>query len=382
MVPLHNARVLVLHPFLNFYGGSEYLLSVVVNEIVPQADIFTFSYRDSVIAETKIDRKRIISPFGDGLLARMYRQLTPLYPSLMDTQAFDGYDVVLSFSYAYVHGLVTSHRVPHVSYIHSPLRLLWMGFSDYYRYGKIPIVRNIYNSILSWQRIWDQQAATRPDYLLASSKEVQNRIRAFWSREAEVLHPPVDTDLYAKDMPSTKEDYFVTSARLVEYKRIDLLIQACLAARKKLVVIGDGPMYKKLKRIAAGSPDITFTGYLSPEDNRKVVQKAKGYLYAAEEDFGISLVESLAAGTPVLTYGKGGAIETVTPDCGILVKEQSVESFSQALDEFERFAVQVSPKILQRQAAKFSRQNFVAQYTSTIARNRQEFEEKGAPVLG
>lgn len=382
MVPLHEAKVLVLHPFLNFYGGSEYLLNVVVNNIVPQADIFALSFRNSVLAEAKIDRKRIISPFGDGLAARLYRQLTPLYPSLIDTQVFDGYDVVLSFSYAYVHGLVTSYRVPHISYIHSPLRLLWMGFSDYYWYSKVPGVKYVYNSILSWQRIWDQQAAMRPDHLLSSSKEVQQRIRAFWGRESEILYPPVDTDLYAKDLPSAKEDYFATSARLVEYKRVDILIQACLAARKKLVVIGDGPLYKKLKQLAGGSPDITFSGYLTPEENRKVVQKAKGYLYAAEEDFGISMVEALAAGTPVLAYGKGGALETITPDCGILVKEQTVEAFTQALGEFEKFAVQVSPKILQRQAEKFSKQSFIEQYLSVIEGNRRGFEQKGPPVLG
>jgi len=382
MVPLHKAKVLVLHPFLNFYGGAEYLLRVVVNEVVPQADIFTFSYRPAVLKEAEIDEKRIISPFGKSLLARAYRQMTPLYPSLMDTQAFDGYDVVLSFSYAYTHGLVTDNRTPHIAHIETPMRLLWLGASEYYWYDKVLLVRELYRSILAWQRVWDRQAATRPDYMLVNSKEVQQRVKAFWGRETEVVHPPVDTEYYRPAETVKKEDYFVTHSRLVEHKRIDVLIKTCTLAHKKLLVVGDGPSYKKLKRVANGSSDIVFTGYVSHSEKRDLAQKAKGFLFAADEDFGIAPVEALASGTPVLAYGNGGVLETITPDCGMLVKEQTAEAFSHAIDEFEAFAGQVSPKILFQQADRFSKKNFMQRYTESVEQKRLDFEQDGPPVLG
>lgn len=382
MRALHEQRVLLIHPFFNFYGGAEYLLSVVAKEIVPSADILTFSYNNAVLAEMGIQKSRVRAPLGGGLLSKLYRQATPIYPALIDTLSLNEYDTVLSFSYGYVHGVVTSHTQLHVSYIQTPMRLLWLKESEHYGYDKVPFVRSIYRNILAWQRVWDRQAAMRPDYLLSNSKEVSNRISTFWNRESSVIYPPVDTDFYLPASNVVKGDYFITHSRLVRYKRIDLLIEACLEQKKKLVIIGDGPDYAHLKKVAKGSPDIIFTGHVSHEEKRDLLQKAKGFLFAAYEDFGIAPVEALAAGLPVLAFGKGGALETITPDTGIYFKDQTAESISQQLPLFEKFVGQVNKEVLKHQAEKFSKQKFVSSYTQEVTAKAKDFEANGPPIIG
>ncbi len=381
MRPFSEQKVLLLQPFLNYYGGAEYMLGVVANEIFPHASVLTFSYQDKILAEMGLSESRVKAPFGKGFLGKTYRQMTPLYPSLVDNMSFDEYDLVLSFSYGYVHGAVTSHNQLHVSYIQTPMRLLWLNESEYYGFNKIPLVKNIYQSILAWQRVWDRQAAMRPDYLLSNSKEVSNRVKTFWGRESTVVHPPVDTEFYAPKKPVKKEEYFVTHSRLVRYKRIDILIEACKAQKKKLVVVGNGPDYKRLKQVAGGSTDITFTGYATHEEKRDILQKAQGFLFASEEDFGIAPVEALAAGLPVLAYGKGGILETTTPDTGMYYKAQTSDAVAHQLPLFEKFVHQVNHVVLQRQAEKFSKQRFVQQYTNEITKKAAVFEKNGPPTF-
>lgn len=381
MAFLQDKRILLLHPFLNFYGGAEYLLKVVATEIFPKADIYTFSYRKDILSEMGIDESRIISPLGGGIFSSMYTQTTPLYPSMMDTLSADGYDLVLSFTYGYVHGIVTAHTQPHISFVQTPMRLLWLKESEHYRYDKVPVVRELYRSILAWQRVWDRQAATRPDYLLANSHIVGKRVETFWGRNAQVVYPPVDTAFYAPSEHVTKSDYFITHSRLVRYKRIDILIDACIQQNKKLMVVGDGPDYKRLKAIAKRSSLIEFTGYVSHEEKRHLLQEAKGFLFAAEEDFGIAPVEALAAGTSVLAYGKGGVTETITADTGMFFKEQSAKSLAGSLENFETFVGHVNAGVLRKQAEKFSKKQFIDTYSATVSNKVSDFEKNGPPLL-
>lgn len=381
MRPLHELKVLILHPFFNFYGGAEYLTSVVARDIFPQAKIYTFSYKDSVIKEMGIDPNRITTPMGNGILSSLYRQMTPLYPAMIDTLSVDSYDLVLSFSYGYVHGVVTGQRQPHFAYIQTPMRLLWLNESEFYWYNNAPIVKDIYRSILSWQRVWDRQAATRPDYLVANSGEVSKRINAFWKRDAAVIHPPVDTAFYNPKKPVVKEEYFITHSRLVRYKKIDILIEACRQQKKKLIVVGDGPDYPRLKAAAKGSKDIQFTGYVIHEEKRELLQKAQGFLFAAHEDFGIAPVEALASGTPVLAYGAGGVIETISRDTGMFYHEQTIDSVIETLPQFQKFSEKVNPNDLYGQASLFSKENFIQNYTSFISEKTDEFFAKGPPLI-
>lgn len=381
MALLQDKRILLLHPFLNFYGGAEYLLKVVATELFPKADIYTFSYQKNILSEMGISESRVISPLGRGIFSSLYTQATPLYPSMIDTLSADGYDLVLSFTYGYVHGIVTTHIQPHISFVQTPMRLLWLKESEYYWYNKVPGVRELYRSILAWQRVWDRQAAMRPDYLLANSNIVSKRVETFWGRTAEVVYPPVDTSFYTPGEHVKKSDYFMTHSRLVRYKRIDVLIEACIQQKKKLMVVGDGPDYKRLKSAAKGSSLIEFTGYVSHEEKRQLLQGAKGFLFAAEEDFGIAPVEALAAGTPVLAFGKGGVTETITPDTGMFYKEQTAESLANALPNFELFVGHVNSGVLNKQAEKFSKKRFADVYTSLVGEKVSRFEKEGPPLL-
>ena len=381
MRPLHEQKVLLLHPFLNYYGGAEYLLSVVAKDVAPNADIFCFSYENKVLKEMGIDASRVHSSLGGDILSKLYRQATPLYPAIVDTLNLDVYDLILSFTYGYVHGAVTSHLQPHISYVQTPMRLLWLKENEYYWYDKVPGVREVYRSILAWQRVWDRQAAMRPDYLLTNSSEVQNRVKTFWGRDSEVIYPPVDTMFYKPAVEVKKEDYFITHSRLVRYKRIDILIEACKSTHKKLMVVGDGPDYKRLKEIAGTSSDITFTGYVTHEQKKELLQKAKGFLFAAYEDFGISPVEAMAAGVPVLAFGKGGVTETVHANSGMFYKEQTPESIGEQLQTFEGLCGNVHLASLFNQAEKFSKERFIAKYMDRVNSYCNDFLDNKPPVI-
>lgn len=377
MRSLHEAKILLVAPFLNYYGGAEYLFGVVANELFPNADIFTFSYKKKVLDFIGIERERVRTPFANGLMSAIYRELTPLYPAIIDSQNFGEYDIVISFSYGYVHGIVTTQNQLHVSYVHTPMRLLWLGDSERYWYDKFPGVREIYHSILTWQRLWDTQAAMRPDYLLANSGDVATRIKAFWNRKAEVLYPPVDVDFYTRSEVNTeKGDYFITHSRLVKYKKIDLLIKSMKLLKKNLVIVGTGPDERRLRAIAGNSEYIRFTGYVTHEQKRELLRKSRGFLFAAYEDFGIAPIEAMAAGIPVYVYEKGGVLETVNENCGRFFPEQTVESFCDHFYEFEEFAKSVDTKKIQEHAKIFNKEVFIKEFGQKIEEYWQSFQQE------
>lgn len=366
MLSLHGKKVLIVHPFLNYYGGAEYMLNVVASKIAPQADIFVFSYKNKVVEKLGLDKKRIITPVGN-LLSNIYQQATPLYPSLIDTLEFDDYEYILSFSYGYSHGIITNHHQKHLGYIQTPMRLLWLNESEYYWYNKVPVVKNIYQSILAWQRMWDKQAATRPDKLVANSITVQKRIEKFWELPSDVIYPPVDVSFYSNNLSSAKkEEYYIVHSRLVRYKRIDLVIEAAKLANKKLVVIGDGPDYKRLRSIASKSENIEFAGNVSEEEKRELLQNALGFVYAAEEDFGIAPVEAMAAGLPIYALNAGGVKETVTAAEGMFFDHQSASEIAKGWNSFEKFTGQINGENQVKRASLFSIEKFIEGYLKKL----------------
>jgi glycosyltransferase involved in cell wall biosynthesis len=366
MFSLHGKKVLIAHPFLNFYGGAEYMLKVVASEIAPHADIFVFSYTKKIIEKLGIDQKRLIVPVGN-ILSPIYQQATPLYPAIIDTVEFNNYDYVLSFSYGYSHGIITNHHQKHVSYIQTPMRLLWLRESEFYWYNKVPLVKNIYQSILTWQRLWDKQAATRPDKLLANSQTVRDRINTFWGLDATVVHPPVDVAFYSQGFENAKkEEYFIMHSRLVRYKRVDLLIEAAKLVHKKLVIVGDGPDYKRLKAIKGKSTDIEFVGNVGEVEKRTLLQNAKGFVYASEEDFGIAPVEAMAAGLPIYALSAGGVKETVTSNEGIFFSQQEALCIADGWEKFESFTGQINPENQVRRASLFSQEKFIEGYLKNL----------------
>jgi glycosyltransferase involved in cell wall biosynthesis len=378
---LNKKKVLILHPFLHANGGAEYMLSVLANQIFPEADIFTFSYTPAILQELNIDQKRIISPFGKSLLGRMYKFLTPFYPSLIESYNFSDYEFVISNSYAYVHGLITLPEQLHISFVLTPMRALWIDYEYYI--SKIPLLNQISKSFLAAQRLWDRVAATRPDYLVAISKEVQARVKNFWGRESVIIYPPVDTKKFNTEVKN-ESDYFVTVSRLVKHKRIDVIINAIKQTNHKLTVVGNGPEMGYLRRLAGGNKNIDFKGHVSETEKVKILQNAKGFIFASNEDFGISVVEAMAAGLPVLAYKKGGAAETVNESVtGLFFEEQTAESLLAVLEDFynqinrSKFA---SEKI-KLQADKFAQEKFTESVRSMIEKTYTEFKKNGPPIF-
>lgn len=359
-----NKNFLIAHPFLLSYGGAEYMLSVIANEILPTAKIFTIAYDKKVLQQVGISEDRIISPLKDGFLSKFRKELSIFYPSLIDTYNFSQFDAVISLSYAYVHGLIPGLDQNHYSFILTPMRALWLDTGRYWA-SKIPILSTFYNYLLTSQRLWDKTASFRPTKLFAISDEVKSRVKAFWGQESEVIYPPVDIDFYKPISKIQKQDYYITHARLVPHKRVDILIDACKKVNKKLVILGDGPELQKLKRLAADSSYIEFKGFVTDEQKREILQNAKAYLFAAYEDFGISMVESLAAGTPVIAYKRGGAAEIVQhKKNGIIFENQSSESLIAAIQQFE--TMQFDEQIIIESATKFSKQKFIHNFEEAI----------------
>ncbi|WKZ30607.1 MAG: glycosyltransferase [Candidatus Dojkabacteria bacterium] len=371
MAEVNTGKTIIVHPFLKYYGGAEAMLSVLAHSVFPESDIFTFAYDKAVLDQLGIVESRVKSPFRDTMWSKYYREMSLFYPSLIESELWEGYDNIISLSYAYVHGLISQPDQFHTSFILTPMRLLWLGEEDRFWANKYPVMRHFYQKVLSQQRLWDAAAANRPDQLVAISEEVQSRIKSFWGRDSQVIYPPVDVEFFRPKEQVKKKDYFITHARLVRHKRIDLMIQACIALKKKLIIIGEGPLFPELQELAGKSEYITFSGFLTDPDKRFLIQQAKGYLFASNEDFGISPVEAISAGTPVLAYRKGGALETVQAGVsGMFFDNQTIESITEGIVRFEKAidAGKFSSKMSET-TEKFSSKHFIASvqklFTST-----------------
>jgi len=329
-------RVLIIHPFLQTYGGAEYMLSVLANEVFPNVDIFTFAWERSVLQRVGLRQSRVRSPFGNSLPKAFVKVMSFLLPALVDSYIFKEYDLIISLSYGYVHGFITNPDQTHISFILTPMRKLWID--DKPRgFFSLPGIKSLYQDLILRQRQWDFVAAARPDMNIAISKEVSDRIEHFWRRSPEdIIYPPVDIDFYKPKKELLRQDIYVTHARLVKHKNIDLIVKAFIKLQKALVVMGNGPELKFLKNLANGQKNIQFKGFVTDTEKKKILQTAKGYIFAGDEDFGIATVEAIAAGLPVLALRKGGSKEIVQENInGCFFDEQTVDSLIGGFITFE-----------------------------------------------
>jgi glycosyltransferase involved in cell wall biosynthesis len=288
-------------------------------------------------------------------------------PFAVERFDLSGYDLIISNCHAVSKGILTSTDQFHVSYIHTPIRYAWDMEEDYLDLHNLRGMRGLTaRALLYYIRTWDRGAARRPDQLLASSLFSAGRITKAYQRSSKVIYPPVNTGFYKPGQQ--KDDFYLTASRLVPYKRMDLIVKAFLQMPdKKLIVIGDGPEAGKIQKLCGGN--VTWLGYQTDEVLRDYLQRARAFLFAAREDFGILPVEAQACGTPVIAFGEGGATETVlgqeseTPT-GVLFYAQTTEAICGAVREFERHMDSFSSENCRRNAERFS-----------IDRFRREFRE-------
>ncbi len=347
--PLAGKRIAIVHDFLYVYAGAEKVVEQMI-ELFPEADLFALF--DFVPEDQRgfLRGKRVKTSFIQKmpLARRKHRGYLPLMPLAIEQFDLSGYDIVLSSSYLAAKGVITGPDQLHVCYCHSPARYAWdlqHQYLDQKRIGFGPKGMAA-RAILHYIRNWDARSALGVDLFIANSRFVAQRIQKLYRRDAEVIHPPVDTDFFTPDTEEViasggggKADFYLTASRLVPYKRIDLVVDAFnRMPDRRLVVVGDGPEYARIAELAG--PNVTLAGYQTDEQLRRYMRLAKAFVFAAEEDFGIVPVEALACGTPVIAYGHGGARETVTDGVtGLFFDRQTPDAIADAVARFEAGAV-------------------------------------------
>lgn len=292
-----------------------------------------------------------------------HRKFLELFPIAIEQFDLKDYDLIISSSASISKGVLTNSNQLHISYIHSPMRYAWDLYHQYLEESNLKGLKAWYaKKVLSKIRVWDVVNTNRVDYIIANSNYIAKRIKKIYRREAIVIYPPVDIDSFSLEV--NKEDYYVTASRLVPYKKVSLIVEAFSRMRdKKLIVIGDGPEMKNIRNIA--SKNISLLGHISFSDMVTHLQKAKAFIFAAEEDFGIVPVEAQACGTPVLAYGKGGALETIKEGIsGSFFYEQSVESIIDGVSEIDK--IEFCPEQVRQNAEKFSQKRFNKEFKDTV----------------
>ncbi|CAE6790951.1 glycosyltransferase family 4 protein [Paraburkholderia aspalathi] len=356
-----TVRVAIVHDWLVTYAGAEKVLEQIV-ACFPDADLF--SLVDFLDDRSFLRGKPVTTSFIQKLpLARTkYRTYLPLMPLAIEQLDVSAYDVVISSSHAVAKGVLTGPDQVHISYVHSPIRYAWDLQHQYLQQSKLTAGPKsaMARLILHYIRNWDIRTSNSVDGFVANSDFIARRIRKVYQREAQVIFPPVDVEAFA--LCTDKDDFYLTASRMVPYKKIDLIVEAfAQMPERKLVVIGDGPDMQKIR--AKAGPNVEIMGYQPFKVLKEKMSRAKAFVFAAEEDFGISVVEAQACGTPVIAYGKGGALETVrdlseSKPTGMFFDEQNVESIVAAVERFDGHVKRFSPADCRANAEQFSAANF------------------------
>jgi glycosyltransferase involved in cell wall biosynthesis len=375
-------KLALAHDWIVSLGGAENCLAAF-HDLYPSADIFTLIFNKESVEKLGFDVSRVhnsfLQHFPNSL--KWYRKYLPLYPLAVEQLDLSGYDVILSSSHAVAKGVLTRSDQLHICYCHTPMRYAWDLTHEYLReHGYDRGIKGALARIfLHYIRMWDVQTANRVDYFIANSKYTARRIWRVYRRESTVIYPPVNIN---KTMlfDVKKEDYFIFVSRLVPYKKADLVIKTFNQLGYPLIVVGDGPDLKKCREMAADN--VTVLGYQDNDNVIEYIKKARALVFAAEEDFGIVPVEAQACGTPVIAYGKGGAVETVVPvndenwdqATGIFFSKQSVESISEAVEYFLQIERKFSFNTMRKNAERFSVERFKVQI-SDFVREKYSLQE-------
>lgn len=367
-------RVALIHDHLAQDGGAEKVLRVLA-EMFPDAPIFTLLYEPGNVAKNFAGRKietSVIQKLPGGV--RHYKWYLYFMPMAVEFFDLRQYDLVISDASAFSKGVITTPDTLHICYCHTPTRYLW---SDAHQYlNELPYnkwLKKIISLILGRLRLWDYAAAQRVDYFIANSRTVAGRISKFYRRDSEVIYPPVETDHFKiSDLSRQKpaEQYFLAGCRLAPYKRIDLVIAAfkLLGPDYRLKIFGDGLDLPRLRQLAAGAPQIEFLGRVSEETKAALFSGAQAFINPQEEDFGITAVESLASGRPVIAYRKGGATETVQEKAtGLFFNEPTAAALAATLRSFR--SADFDPLKIRQAAEAYSVENFKRRLNDFIAQH-------------
>ena len=371
-------KIAIVHEWFAEYAGSERVVESFTN-LWPDADVFALV--DLLNEDERriiLKSKRPITSFIQKMpfAKTKHRYYLPLFPLAIERFDFAGYDIIISSSHAVTKGLKKTPNQLHISYCHSPMRYAWDNTELYLDQANISKGLKGFTArkIINYLRKWDLKTASRPDFLIANSKFIAGKIKRIYNREADVIYPPVDVNKF--DCVKEKGDYFLTASRMVPYKRVDLMVEAfSKMTDKKLKVVGQGSEFKNIKNNV--TPNIELLGYKNDKELKTLLQKARAFVFAAEEDFGITVVEAMACGTPVIALNKGGTAETVIDSkTGILFNSQNVKSIKGAVLQFEDKAGLFNPQIISDHARQFNREIFEGKIKEYVREKSLNFFNK------
>ncbi len=387
-------RIALVHELLTMKGGAERVLRVLARQF-PDAPIFTLLYDEKKMSDWFPPERIRTSPLQSKAQFLNHYPLSIIhypfdhhlylkkFPAAVESWDFSGFDLVISSSSAFAHGLITNGSPPHLSFIHSPARYLWDRTHDVrWRADRGlwgPLKRTYLSRTFHALRIWDAEAAARPDLLVAASAEVQRRIQLYWRRESTVLHPPIDDFWFKNQMtndqapmtnpsqdtsyPLPPAPYHLIVSTLAPYKRLDIAVEACTRGSIPLIIAGDGPDRKRLEKMAG--PTVRFLGHQDNAQLRTLYRHATATLFVGEEDFGLVPLESMACGTPVIAYRAGGALETVIEgETGTFFDEQTPDALLSTIRAFDH--KKYSKETCRSHAEKFRESSFVQNLLSQI----------------
>ena len=322
-------KIAIVHDWLTNMGGAEQVV-INFNQIYKDAPIYTTFYNPNNLDSKLRDLDVRTSFLQKDKMVTNHKKYFPLMPLAFKKFDLGKYDVVLSSSSCCAKGVKAKNGI-HICYCHTPMRYAWGKNEDYVKNMNI-IKKTMVNCLLFLMRKWDKKSSKRVDYFIANSSEVQKRIKKCYNRESVVINPPVRCNLF--NISDIDGDYYFIVSRLVPYKRFDLAVKACSELGKKLVIIGDGTEKEELMQMA--NENIIFMGKQPDDVVKKYMSECKALLFPGEEDFGITPVEAMACGRPVICYGKGGVLDTVIDGkTGVYFEEQTVESLKKAILKFE-----------------------------------------------
>ena len=366
-------RVALVHDWLAAYAGSEKVVEQIL-QLFPHADLYSIVDFFPESQRSVLGGKRAHTSFIQHLprARKSFRAYLPLMPLAIEQFDLSSYDLVISSSHAVAKGVLTGPHQVHVSYVHSPIRYAWdlqhqyLAEAGMQRGMKSWIVR----LLLHYIRIWDQRTAHGVDAFVANSAFVGRRIRKAYGSEATVVYPPVDVERF--ELGTQHEDFYLIASRMVPYKRIPLIVEAFAAMpSRRLVVIGDGTDFARAK--ASATPNVTLLGYQPDAVLVDYMQRARAFVFAAEEDFGISVVEAQACGTPVIALGRGGVREIVIDSAdpergtGLFFEEQTVASIVDAVERFEQRPA-FRGEVCRRNALRFTAERFKHEFMDVVER--------------
>ncbi|MFC1687807.1 glycosyltransferase [Patescibacteria group bacterium] len=365
-------RVALIHDHLNQLGGGELVLKAFT-EIFPDAPIYTLIYDEK--ATNGIFKKTIVR---ESFIARLpfarqkFRWYLPFMVSATEGYDLSSYDVVLSDSSGLAKGVITNPRTLHIDYCHTPTRYLWSDHNIVIdRLERIGIIRRLSQGYKSYLRLWDRLATDRVDHFIANSHFVAERIKKYYRRESHVIYPPVDISQYS--MTPDHDNYFLIISRLRPYKRVDIAVKAFNKLNLPLKIIGTGEEENELKKMAKSN--IEFLGYVDDDTKRRYLMNCKALLHPQEEDFGITPIEAMACGKPVIAYKAGGAIETVLDgETGILFEEQSWEALADVIIRLRDKTF--DPQVIRDHAEKFNMKRFKEEINTFVNASWQKFTSK------